>query len=122
MSDGTLSCKFWTLQKKIYALAVTVIAVGASWVAVTAGGDKINDSIDSRITCRAVRVADSCDSVRASGRFPIDSMILSELKGIRMENRKSAFIREKTTNRTNWEKAEAAWRSDSLFNARYPTK
>jgi hypothetical protein len=55
-------------------------------------------------------------------RTPIDSLILSELKGIRMEQRKTAFILEKNTDRKSWSAAETAWKSDSLFNARYPIK
>jgi heptaprenylglyceryl phosphate synthase len=53
MSDGTISCKFWTLQKKIYAIALTVIAIGGAGALIIAGGNKI---IDPHISVVAERV------------------------------------------------------------------
>jgi hypothetical protein len=56
MSDGTISCKFWTVQKKIYAIALTVIAIGGASALLIAGGNKI---IDPHIAAVAERVDSS---------------------------------------------------------------
>lgn len=53
MSDGTIFCKFWTLQKKIYAIAATIVVIGGAWVIIAAGGNKI---IDPHISAVAERV------------------------------------------------------------------
>jgi hypothetical protein len=44
MSDGTVSCKFWTWQKKILAIALTVIAICGAWALIAAGGCKLIDA------------------------------------------------------------------------------
>jgi hypothetical protein len=113
---------FWTIQNKVYAIAGTIVITGTAWVAVIAGGDKINDSINERIRCQAVAVAAEKDSINNEKRAPLDELILSQLRAIRMEQKKTAYMLEKNSNKVSWSKAEAAWKSDSLFNERYPTK
>jgi hypothetical protein len=124
MSDGDkrVSLKLWALQNKVTAIAGMIVALGAAGVAVIAGGNKINDSINERIQCQAAAVANFKDSLREEKRMPIDNLILCELKAIRMEQRKNAFMNKKQSSVSSWEKAEAAWKSDSIFNEKYPTK
>jgi hypothetical protein len=43
MSDGMISCKFWTVQKKTYAIALTVIAIGGASALIIAAGNKVID-------------------------------------------------------------------------------
>lgn len=111
---------FWSIQKKVYAIAGTVVICGASWVALVAGGNTAKAAYHESIANVASKVADSLDKNLCIRRLPIDSMILSQLKAIRMEQRKTAFILEKNTDNMKWKKTEASWRSDSIWNEKHP--
>jgi hypothetical protein len=106
--------RFWTLQKKIYALALTVVAVGAACVAVVAGANKVNDSIDSRIRCQSERVADSLDSIQQVKRFPIDSAILAKLDRIGTDIKRTTYFQEQSMSEADYSKARALWVRDSI--------
>lgn len=106
--------KLWTLQKKIYLLAVTVVAVGSMWALIIAGTAKVNLSIDERITSRAERVADSCDSVRCSKRYPVDSMILAKLDRIGTDIKRTTYFQEQSMSEADYARARSLWVRDSI--------
>jgi len=109
-----METKFWTLQKKIYLIAVTVVAVGGVWALIIAGTNQVKISIDNRITVRAERVADSCDSIVCARRSPIDSMILAKLDRITMDNMRSRYFQEESMTPAEYSKARSIWVRDSI--------
>ena len=106
------------MQKKIYAIAGTIVLIGSSLVALNAGGKFVNDSIDKRITVCAERVADSCDSVQCVKRIPIDSMILAKLNSIDYSVKKGRYFDEVVISPADYAKAQSSWVRDSLRFAR----
>jgi hypothetical protein len=108
------SMNFWTLQKRTYAFATTIIAVGAILGIFIAKSSKINDSINSRIDCRAERVADYRDSIQKERRYPLDSAILARLEGIRVDVRRTTYFQEEDMSKASYARARAEWVRDSL--------
>jgi hypothetical protein len=111
---------FWSFQKKLVAIASTIVIIGAAWVAVVAGGNNAKAMYRDSVARVAIKVADSLDEKLCQKRLPIDSMILCQLKAIRMDQRKTSYMLEKNTNKKTWNSAEASWRSDSIWNEKHP--
>ncbi len=111
--------KFWTLQNKILILAGTVSTVIGAIFAVSASSKAIDSSVKSYIRPVAREEARNLDSQNCVKRAPIDEMILSQLKAIRMDQKKTAFTLEKKYSKDEWARINAQWRSDSLRNEKY---
>jgi hypothetical protein len=105
---------FWTLQKKILAVALTIGAIAGAWAALASGSDHIEKKFVASVEKISAAVADTLDKKRWLERKPIDSAILSQLKSIQMDLRKSAYVAEKTMTPASWNRTQASWRSDSI--------
>jgi hypothetical protein len=105
---------FWTLQKKILAVALTIGAVAGAWAALASGSDCIKKEFTGSVKKISAAVADTLDEKRWRAREPIDSAILSQLRSIQMDLRKSAYVAEKTMTPASWNRTQASWRSDSI--------
>lgn len=113
---------FWTLQKKIVGICVLITSLAAATAVVIAGGNNVKEAYRDSVAQISRGVADTLDSIRCEKRLPIDSMILSQLKAIRMDQRKNSFMLEKNTDAAKWSRAEAAWKADSIWNVKHPSE
>jgi hypothetical protein len=113
---------FWTLQKKIVGICVLITSLAGATLVLSAGGNNMKEAYRDSVARISRGVADTLDSIRCESRLPIDSMILSQLKAIRMDQRKTSFMSEKTTEPAKWSRAEAAWRADSIWNVKHPAE
>ena len=113
---------FWTLQKKIVGICVLITSLAGATLVLSAGGNNMKEAYRNSVAHISYGVADTLDSIRCDKRLPIDSMILSQLKAIRMDQRKTSFMIEKTTEPQKWSRAEAAWKSDSIWNVKHPAE
>jgi len=122
MAESNGSGGFWTLQKKIVGICVLITSLAAATLVLSSTRDSIKASYRASVATVAHGVADTLDSIRCERRLPIDSMILSQLKAIRMNQRRTDFMLEKNTDAGKWARAEAAWKSDSLWNVKHPSE
>jgi hypothetical protein len=111
--------KIWTLQNKLLTVCGAIAALSSAIAAVSAGGNKTNEVAEKYIEHVARPVAAHLDSIMLDKRFPIDSAILLSLREIRMEQKKVSFFQEQTCPGSEWRRAEAAWKNDSIRNAKY---
>ncbi len=106
--------KFWTWQKKIMALAGTVVTVAAAAGVLLAESKLIKGNLNENFNCRVVNVADSLDSIRCAQRTPIDSAILSKLDRISVDIKRTTYFQEQSMTEPEYAKAQALWFKDSL--------
>jgi hypothetical protein len=122
MKNETQSKKGWfgTTTGRVITIGALVAAIGAIFTGIRAANDAIDNVATAYVVTVASKVADELDSIRCVKRLPIDSLILSELKTIRKEQRRNAYFSEKTMPKSVYNKVEAEWRRDSLWNAMHP--
>lgn len=110
------------MQKKLMLICGVVIAIGTASGVLFSGLSCIESRADSYVCSKARSVACGLDSGMAARRFPVDSLMLHELRSIRREQRKAAFYQEHSITPAAVARINAAWRSDSIFNAKYPDR
>ncbi|RPH88486.1 MAG: hypothetical protein EHM66_00320 [Deltaproteobacteria bacterium] len=115
MSDTTV---FWTWQRKITAIAGTVVAVAAACGVLLAESKLIKNAMNENFNCRVENVADSLDSIRCAQRTPIDSAILSKLDRISVDIKRTTYFQEQSMTEPEYARAQALWFKDSLRWAR----
>ena len=102
--------KFWLYQKKVYASAITIIALATAFTTYISA----KDSVKARVKEMVVVVADSLDNCQVKKRIPLDSQILTTLGHINKQLMKNSYITEKSMTPDKWKQIEAAWKEDSL--------
>jgi hypothetical protein len=118
MSDGTVSCKFWTWQRKISAIAGTIVVIAAACGILLAESRIIKKTMNANFTSRVESVADSLDSIRCAKRTPIDSAILFKLDRISVDIKRTTYFQEQSMTDPEYARAQAMWFKDSLRWAR----